>query len=92
MAELARTPATPPAAIRETESVSLWKEAWRRFRKNKIALVGAGIVLFLSLSPSWRRGWHRMIIKTNSWPSGCSRLLASIGSAPMILAATFFPA
>ncbi|BBW98695.1 nickel transporter permease [Geobacillus icigianus] len=49
MAELARTPATPPTAMGETESVSLWKEAWRRFRKNKIALVGAGIVFFFIL-------------------------------------------
>ncbi|NNV06651.1 nickel transporter permease [Geobacillus sp. C56-T2] len=49
MAELARTPATPPTAMGEMESVSLWKEAWRRFRKNKIALVGAGIVFFFIL-------------------------------------------
>jgi peptide/nickel transport system permease protein len=49
MAELARNQ-TPLHAVQEqTESASLWKEGWRRFRKNKIALVGLGIVVFFIL-------------------------------------------
>jgi peptide/nickel transport system permease protein len=49
MAELARNQ-TPIQAVEEKEeSASLWKEGWRRFRKNKIALVGLGIVVFFIL-------------------------------------------
>jgi peptide/nickel transport system permease protein len=49
MAELARNQ-TPMHTVQEqTESASLWKEGWRRFRKNKIALVGLGIVVFFIL-------------------------------------------
>jgi peptide/nickel transport system permease protein len=49
MAELARNQ-TPLHTVQEqTESASLWKEGWRRFRKNKIALVGLGIVVFFIL-------------------------------------------
>jgi peptide/nickel transport system permease protein len=46
MAELARN--QTPVSLKEdkAESVSLWKEGWRRFKKNKIALAGAAIVLF----------------------------------------------
>jgi peptide/nickel transport system permease protein len=49
MAELARNQ-TPMHTVQEqTESASLWKEGWRQFRKNKIALVGLGIVVFFIL-------------------------------------------
>jgi peptide/nickel transport system permease protein len=49
MAELARSQ-TPMHTVQEqTESTSLWKEGWRQFRKNKIALVGLGIVVFFIL-------------------------------------------
>jgi peptide/nickel transport system permease protein len=49
MAELARNQ-TPIHAVEEKEeSASLWKEGWRRFRKNKMALVGLGIVVFFIL-------------------------------------------
>jgi peptide/nickel transport system permease protein len=49
MAELARNQ-TPLHTVQEqTESASLWKEGWRRFRKNKIALAGLGIVVFFIL-------------------------------------------
>jgi peptide/nickel transport system permease protein len=49
MAELARNQ-TPMHTVQEkTESASLWKEGWRRFRKNKIALIGLGIVVFFIL-------------------------------------------
>ncbi|MDZ5713237.1 MULTISPECIES: ABC transporter permease [Jeotgalibacillus] len=33
----------------QEETVSPWKEAWRKFRKNKIALVGTSIVFFFIL-------------------------------------------
>jgi peptide/nickel transport system permease protein len=49
MAELARNQ-TPIQAVEEKEeSASLWREGWRRFRKNKMALVGLGIVVFFIL-------------------------------------------
>jgi peptide/nickel transport system permease protein len=49
MAELARNQ-TPLHTVQEQiESASLWKEGWRRFRKNKMALVGLGIVVFFIL-------------------------------------------
>ncbi|WP_374718827.1 nickel transporter permease [Parageobacillus toebii] len=49
MTELARNQ-TPIHAVEEKEeSASLWKEGWRRFRKNKMALVGLGIVVFFIL-------------------------------------------
>lgn len=44
-----------PQAVQESEElmedkvVSTWLEAWRSFRKNKIALVGTGIILFFIL-------------------------------------------
>jgi peptide/nickel transport system permease protein len=49
MAELARNQAPIPVNPDKEESVSLWKEGWRSFKKNKIALVGAAIVLFFIL-------------------------------------------
>jgi peptide/nickel transport system permease protein len=49
MAELARN-GTPLQRMKEKEeSVSLWREGWRSFKKNKMALVGTGIVLFFIL-------------------------------------------
>ncbi|MFB1082911.1 ABC transporter permease [Jeotgalibacillus sp. JSM ZJ347] len=33
----------------QEETISPWKEAWRKFRKNKIALVGTSIVFFFIL-------------------------------------------
>ena len=42
MAELANT----DLAMKKTEAVSPWKEAWRSFGKNKLALVGTCIVFF----------------------------------------------
>lgn len=32
------------------EGTSLWKDAWRRLRKNKAAMIGAGIVAIMSLA------------------------------------------
>lgn len=46
MAELARNEAN---IVQEEQATSLWKEGWVRFRKNKMALVGSGIVLFFIL-------------------------------------------
>lgn len=48
MGEPARTlePANKPP---QEETISPWKEAWRKFRKNKIALVGTSIVFFFVL-------------------------------------------
>ncbi|TFE02475.1 ABC transporter permease [Jeotgalibacillus sp. R-1-5s-1] len=40
----------PPAPVQpQEETISPWKEGWRKFRKNKIALVGTSIVLFFVL-------------------------------------------
>jgi peptide/nickel transport system permease protein len=49
MAELARNQTPIHAVEGKEESASLWKEGWRRFRKNKMALVGLGIVVFFIL-------------------------------------------
>ncbi|MGC4377016.1 ABC transporter permease [Fictibacillus sp. Mic-4] len=51
MAELAtNTPPSSPEVTPENEKViSPWKEAWKTFRKNKIALFGLGIVVFFIL-------------------------------------------
>lgn len=49
MAELARNQAPIQAVEEKGESASLWREGWRRFRKNKMALVGLGIVVFFIL-------------------------------------------
>ncbi|MCL6586669.1 MAG: ABC transporter permease [Anoxybacillus sp.] len=48
MAELARNQ-TPMIRQEKEESVSLWKEGWRSFKKNKMALIGMGIVVFFIL-------------------------------------------
>lgn len=48
VAELARNQA-PTVRQEKEESVSLWKEGWRSFKKNKIALIGMGIVVFFIL-------------------------------------------
>ncbi|GMB09310.1 peptide/nickel transport system permease protein [Thermolongibacillus altinsuensis] len=49
MAELARNEA-PIETIQENEkAISPWREGWRRFKKNKMAMVGMGIVLFFIL-------------------------------------------
>ncbi|MGN1400065.1 MAG: nickel transporter permease [Bacillus sp. (in: firmicutes)] len=39
----------PPSTGNAEKSVSPWKDAWRNFKKNKIALIGACIVLFFIL-------------------------------------------
>ncbi|MBM7691949.1 peptide/nickel transport system permease protein [Peribacillus deserti] len=50
MAELAHsTPPMVPPQIAEEQAVSPWKEAWKSFRKNKLAIVGLSIVLFFIL-------------------------------------------
>lgn len=46
MAELAKSTAEIPAVKPQEETVSPWKEAWQSFRKNRLALVGLGIVIF----------------------------------------------
>ena len=46
MAELAKSTAEIPAVKPQEETVSPWKEAWQAFRKNRLALVGLGIVIF----------------------------------------------
>lgn len=48
VAELARNQ-TPTIRQEKEESVSLWKEGWRSFKKNKMALIGMGIVIFFIL-------------------------------------------
>ncbi|MCL6616232.1 MAG: ABC transporter permease, partial [Anoxybacillus ayderensis] len=47
MAELARNEVN--VVQQEEKATSLWKEGWIRFRKNKMALIGSGIVLFFIL-------------------------------------------
>lgn len=32
-----------------SESTSFWKDAWRRFRKNKLALFGVGVIILLGI-------------------------------------------
>jgi peptide/nickel transport system permease protein len=49
MAELARNQASMPTMQEKEESLSLWREGWRSFKKNKMAIVGTGIVLFFIL-------------------------------------------
>ncbi|ANB61286.1 ABC transporter permease [Anoxybacteroides amylolyticum] len=49
MAELARNQTPMPVRQEKEESSSLWKEGWRSFKKNKIALIGMGIVVFFIL-------------------------------------------
>lgn len=49
VAELARNQTPPSVRQEKEESVSLWKEGWRSFKKNKIALIGMGIVVFFIL-------------------------------------------
>ncbi|RFU67104.1 ABC transporter permease [Peribacillus saganii] len=50
MAELASKtpPMLPPQAVEE-KAVSPWKEAWKSFKKNKLAIVGLSIVSFFIL-------------------------------------------
>ena len=35
--------------IQERQSVSYWKDAWRRLRKNVVAMVALGVIIFLFL-------------------------------------------
>ncbi|MFC3885347.1 nickel transporter permease [Bacillus songklensis] len=49
MAELARNDVSLNPTVQQGAAVSPWKEAWRGFRKNKLALVGAFIALFFIL-------------------------------------------
>ncbi|MGE7603907.1 ABC transporter permease [Peribacillus sp. NPDC097675] len=47
MAEIVtNTPPIIPPQEAEEKAISPWKEGWKSFRKNKVALVGLGIVLF----------------------------------------------
>ncbi|CAM3858791.1 ABC transporter permease [Mesobacillus zeae] len=39
----------PIQTVKDEKTVSPWQEAWKSFRKNKLAMVGAGIVLFFIL-------------------------------------------
>nr|WP_207789313.1 nickel transporter permease [Neobacillus terrae] len=43
---MAKRTAEIPAVKPQEETVSPWKEAWQAFRKNRLALVGLGIVIF----------------------------------------------
>jgi len=49
MAELARNETTVQSIQEKIDSISPRKEAWRSFKKNKIALAGMGIVIFFIL-------------------------------------------
>ncbi|WP_199426376.1 nickel transporter permease [Thermaerobacillus caldiproteolyticus] len=49
MAELARNQVPLSTVQKQEEPVSLWQEGWRSFKKNKMALVGTGIVSFFIL-------------------------------------------
>lgn len=42
-------PVNPNVNMKEGRPESIWKETWKVFRKNKLALTGAGIVLFFIL-------------------------------------------
>lgn len=47
MAEIiTNTPPIIPPQEAEEKAISPWKEGWKSFKKNKVALVGLGIVLF----------------------------------------------
>ncbi|MCI5653954.1 MAG: ABC transporter permease, partial [Lachnospiraceae bacterium] len=35
--------------IQERQSVSYWKDAWRRLKKNVVAMVALGVIIFLVL-------------------------------------------
>ena len=39
---------TPPKAPAEKES-GPWRDAWKAFRKNKMAMIGLGIIVFFIL-------------------------------------------
>ena len=39
------TTATPPAAVSPPRSDSVWRAAWRRFRRDRVGLVSLGVVL-----------------------------------------------
>ena len=43
-------PAVAAAEPRRRRSVSPWKDAWRRFRRHKLAMVSAGVLLFMILA------------------------------------------
>jgi peptide/nickel transport system permease protein len=49
MAELARNGVPLNPTVQQEAAASLWKETWRGFRKNKLALVGTFMVLFFIL-------------------------------------------
>ena len=49
---MARAPAqsaslSPPQA--QSQSASLWQHAWRRLRRNKLAVAGGSAIIFLAL-------------------------------------------
>ncbi|MCA1032650.1 ABC transporter permease [Bacillus timonensis] len=46
MAEIARNEMNVQLNKKDEAVISPWKEAWRSFRKNKLALIGTGIVFF----------------------------------------------
>src|SRR5215207_6375197 len=41
------TPTLPAAEAHPIEGTSLWQDAWRRFRHNRAAVIGAAIVLLI---------------------------------------------
>lgn len=43
------SPNTPNVQLQDEQVISPWKEAWRTYRKNKVALIGLGIVAFFIL-------------------------------------------
>ena len=49
-APIPHSPFVPDAAFEEAEQgTSLWKDAWARLRKNKMAVFGAGTLVFMAL-------------------------------------------
>ena len=49
-APIPNAPFVPDTAFEEAEQgTSLWKDAWARLRKNKMAVFGAGTLVFMAL-------------------------------------------
>lgn len=50
--------------IKDRKSVSYWADAWRRLRKNKVAMVALAIIIALVISDLWDRAWFLILISS----------------------------
>ena len=81
-------PEAPTLGLTVKEQRSLWGDAWRRFRRHKLAMIGAAVLLFFSVAVIVGHISIESIAKRSTSPRFSRLHRASIRLAPTISGAT----